>query len=211
MRYWLAGVSDYWEGRHDITAALAAVPAGEPVIAFTHNPDIFPGVQDRVSLTLAGHTHGGQVDLPLVGPPIVPSKFGQRYASGHIVEGGRHLFVGTGTGTSILPVRFRVPPEIRVLVLRSSHHAEVGQMKYRALQLAAVALVVLTTTGCSVLAQIAGESVGVPLESKLIAAKSPPNTLIADDQSTCTVTRGRWEEAEVGDRHLCAWSGQRGL
>jgi predicted MPP superfamily phosphohydrolase len=120
-RFWLAGVSDYWEGRHDVAAALAQVPAGDPVIAFTHNPDIFPEVPGHVALTIAGHTHGGQVDLPLLGPPIVPSKFGQRYASGHVVEDRRHLFVSTGTGTSILPVRFRVPPEITVLVLRSSH------------------------------------------------------------------------------------------
>lgn len=119
-RFWLAGVSDYWEGRHDIAAALAAVPDGEPVIVFTHNPDIFPGVPQRVALTVAGHTHGGQVDLPLIGPPIVPSEFGQRYASGHIMEDGRHLFVSTGIGTSILPVRFRVPPAIFLLTLRSN-------------------------------------------------------------------------------------------
>jgi len=47
----------------------------------------------------------------------VPSRFGQRYAAGHLVEGGRHLYVGTGTGTSILPVRFGVPPEVVVLTL----------------------------------------------------------------------------------------------
>jgi predicted MPP superfamily phosphohydrolase len=69
-------------------------------------------------LTLAGHTHGGQVDLPILGRIWVPSRFGQRYAAGHIVEEGRHLFVTTGVGTSILPVRFRVPPELVMLTLR---------------------------------------------------------------------------------------------
>ncbi len=83
----------------------------------THNPDVFPKVPDRVTLTLAGHTHGGQVRLPLIGPPVVPSQFGQRFAAGHVVEGGRHLFVATGVGTSILPVRFRVPPAVTVLTL----------------------------------------------------------------------------------------------
>ena len=115
---WLAGVSDFWEGRHDVAAALAAVPEREPVIVFTHNPDIFPAVPARVTLTLAGHTHGGQVALPLIGRPIVPSRYGERYAAGHVVEDGRHLFVSTGTGTSILPVRFRVPPELVIVTAR---------------------------------------------------------------------------------------------
>lgn len=83
----------------------------------THNPDVFPDVPRRVTITLAGHTHGGQVRLPFLGRPIVPSRFGQRFAAGHIVEDGRHLFVATGVGTSIVPVRFRVPPAVTVLTL----------------------------------------------------------------------------------------------
>jgi predicted MPP superfamily phosphohydrolase len=115
---WIAGISDLWSGRPDIAAALAAAaPDGVPVILLTHNPDVFPDVPGRVALTLAGHTHGGQVRLPFVGSPIVPSRFHQRFAAGHIVEGGRHLFVATGVGTSILPVRFRVPPAVTVLTV----------------------------------------------------------------------------------------------
>ena len=115
---WAAGLSDLWTGRHDIDAALARVPAdGTPVLLLTHNPDVFPMVPARVTLTLAGHTHGGQVRLPLFGPPIVPSRFGRRFASGHVVEGGRHLYVATGVGTSILPVRFLVPPAVTILNL----------------------------------------------------------------------------------------------
>lgn len=117
--FWLAGISDYWEGRHDITSALSTVTDSAPVIAFTHNPDVFPDVPARVALTIAGHTHGGQVYLPVVGRPVVPSRFGQRYAIGHVVESGRHLFVSPGLGTSIIPVRFLVPPEVSVLVVRS--------------------------------------------------------------------------------------------
>lgn len=71
----------------------------------------------RAALTLAGHTHGGQVALPLFGRPIVPSAYGQRYAAGVIEEGGRVLFVTPGVGTSIIPVRFRVPPEVSVVTL----------------------------------------------------------------------------------------------
>ena len=116
---WVAGISDVWTGRHDIAAALAAVKDdGAPVVLLTHNPDVFPDVPRRVTITLAGHTHGGQVRLPFLGRPIVPSQFGQRFAAGHIVEDGRHLFVATGVGTSILPVRFRVPPAVTVLTLQ---------------------------------------------------------------------------------------------
>jgi predicted MPP superfamily phosphohydrolase len=57
------------------------------------------------------------VRFPFVGSPIVPSRFGQRFAAGHVIEGGRHLFVATGVGTSILPVRFRVPPAVNMLTL----------------------------------------------------------------------------------------------
>jgi predicted MPP superfamily phosphohydrolase len=115
---WIAGISDLWMGRHDINAALAATKDdGAPIVLMTHNPDVFPDVPARVSLTLAGHTHGGQVQLPFLGRPIVPSQFGERYAAGFVTEGGRHLYIATGIGTSILPVRFRVPPSIVVLTI----------------------------------------------------------------------------------------------
>jgi predicted MPP superfamily phosphohydrolase len=117
--FWIAGVADKWTRRPDIARSLAGVDGDDPVILFTHNPDIFPEVPPRVSLTLAGHTHGGQVNLPFIGRPVVPSNFGQRYASGHVVEDGRHLFVGDGIGTSIIPVRFRVPPAVVILTLRA--------------------------------------------------------------------------------------------
>ena len=109
---WLVGISDYLEGAHDLPRAISRVRDAAPVIAFTHNPDIFPSVPARACLTLAGHTHGGQVALPLVGRPIVPSQYGERYAIGHIHEHGKRLFVTSGVGTSIIPVRFRVPPEV---------------------------------------------------------------------------------------------------
>jgi predicted MPP superfamily phosphohydrolase len=114
----VAGISDLWTGRHDVAAALSSVnDDGAPVILLTHNPDVFPAVPDRVSLTLAGHTHGGQVRIPFAGRPIVPSRFGQRFAAGHVMEGGRRMYVATGIGTSILPVRFRVPPTIAILTV----------------------------------------------------------------------------------------------
>lgn len=117
-RLWVVGVSDYWEGPYDIPRALAGVTDDAPVILFTHNPDLFPEVPPRVTLTLAGHTHGGQVNLPVLGRLVVPSNYGTRFAIGWVQEEGRHLFVTPGLGTSILPVRFRVPPEISLLEIR---------------------------------------------------------------------------------------------
>jgi len=116
-RLWFAGLADLKMRRPDIAGALARVPGDEPVIVLTHNPDVFPRVPARVGLTLAGHTHGGQMRLPLVGPLVVPSRFGARYAAGLIEEQGRRLFVTSGIGTSNLPVRLGVPPEIAEITL----------------------------------------------------------------------------------------------
>jgi predicted MPP superfamily phosphohydrolase len=116
--FWLAGIGDFWEGWPDVKGTLENVPPDASVLVLTHNPDVFPDVPDRVALTIAGHTHGGQVRVPLVGRPIVPSSYGERFAIGAVVEDGRHLFVTSGVGTSILPVRFLVPPEISLLELR---------------------------------------------------------------------------------------------
>jgi len=111
----LAGLADVWTDHPDFSVIQNDV-AG-PVIVLTHSPDVFPKIPPFVALTIAGHTHGGQVHLPLLGRPIVPSAFEQRYAAGHIVENGKELFVSTGVGTSIIPVRFRVVPEVTLLRL----------------------------------------------------------------------------------------------
>ena len=116
---WLAGLADLWTRPQYIDETIAQVPQGAPLIALTHNPDIFPQVPSRVNLLLAGHTHGGQVRLPLIGSVVESSKYGERYEAGHVVENGHDLFVTTGIGTSIQPVRFGVPPEIVLLVLKS--------------------------------------------------------------------------------------------
>ena len=114
---WLVGVGDVETGNDDVKAALKNVPIGERALVFSHEPDIFPAVPQWVGLTVAGHTHGGQVSLPLLGSPIVPSRYGQRYVRGLISEEGHQLFVTSGVGTSILPIRFGVTPEIVVLEL----------------------------------------------------------------------------------------------
>jgi uncharacterized protein len=114
----LLGVRDETQRHRSAQKELELALPGMPLLLLTHEPDLFADLDERATLTLAGHTHGGQVDLPLLGRRIVPSRFGSRYAAGHVVENGRHLFVTTGVGTSIVPVRFRVPPEIALLTLR---------------------------------------------------------------------------------------------
>jgi predicted MPP superfamily phosphohydrolase len=116
---WLVGLADLWTRPQHISETLTRVPNGATVIAITHNPDIFPRLPQTVPLLLAAHTHGGQVNFPLFGTPIVPSRFGRKYTAGHVFENGHHMFVTTGIGTSILPVRFRVTPEITILRVNS--------------------------------------------------------------------------------------------
>jgi predicted MPP superfamily phosphohydrolase len=116
---WLVGLADLWTRRQAIADTVAMVPEGAPVIALTHNPDIFPDLPRRMPLLLAGHTHGGQVRLPLIGSVVESSDFGDRYVRGHVFENNHHLFVTTGIGTSIVPVRFGVPPEIVLLTIRA--------------------------------------------------------------------------------------------
>ena len=115
----LVGLADLWTEPQSIEQTVAKVPEGQAMIALTHNPDIFPNVPERVPLLLAGHTHGGQVRFPFIGSVVQSSRFGQRYERGHVFEKNHHLFVTTGIGTSIVPVRFGVTPEIVLLTVRS--------------------------------------------------------------------------------------------
>ena len=137
--FWVAGLGDQWafwprdrrwrgrseipyEGVDDLDGTLRKVSDDGPVILMAHEPDIFPRVPERVSLTLSGHTHGGQVRL-FGFAPIVPSRFGRRYTYGRIEEGGRNLIVSGGLGCSGLPVRFGSPPEVVLLELGSDETA----------------------------------------------------------------------------------------
>lgn len=118
-RFCVAGMADKTRGLPQPVATVRQAPAGASVIALIHNPDLFPGVPASVPLTLAGHTHGGQIALPWLGPLMVPSRHGRRFAHRLVEEHGRLLYVTSGLGTNVLPLRFGVPPEIVVLELRS--------------------------------------------------------------------------------------------
>jgi len=118
-RFWLAGITDFTSAKHDIAKALTKIPKKDPIVVLTHDPDIFYDLPERVSITFSGHTHGGQVSLPFVGTPVVPSRYGDKFSSGLIQEKGKSIFVSPGIGTSIVPVRFGVIPEISVVTLSS--------------------------------------------------------------------------------------------
>ncbi len=121
QRLWLAGLGDqlaHWvapgrfQGVDDLPGTMAKINTDDPVLLLAHEPDIFPKVPQRVALTLAGHTHGGQIRVPFLWRHYVPSRYGARYAYGHVIEDDRHLIVSGGLGTSIIPARLGVPPEI---------------------------------------------------------------------------------------------------
>jgi predicted MPP superfamily phosphohydrolase len=117
---WVAGIAEEESRDPRVGEALEGVPEGEPVIVLAHQPDLFPYVPARAALTVSGHNHGGQVDIPWLRSRVIPSRHGDRYKAGHIVEHGRHLFVSRGIGTSRLPLRFRARPEVPVLRLVGS-------------------------------------------------------------------------------------------
>lgn len=114
----LSGVDDDFTGHDDVRVALDGLAAGVPVILLSHSPDVFPDVPKWVPLTLAGHTHGGQIVLPVLGPLATESRFGRRYVHGLVHENGHDLIVSAGLGTTFLPLRIGIPPEIVEITIR---------------------------------------------------------------------------------------------
>ena len=94
---------------------MALIGTEHPTILLSHSPDIYYDVHEKVELILAGHLHGGQVYLPLIGALIVPSKYGNKFVRGLIAETDNKMIVTKGLGTSILPLRFGAVPEIIVI------------------------------------------------------------------------------------------------
>ena len=126
----LFGLQDHlpinnWEKFSARLKDIAAPSDGQgDLVVLEHSPDVAPKITGNLliskdlKLFLAGHTHGGQINLPILGAPIVPSSYGQKYAKGFVRDPEVDVFVTTGIGTSLLPFRFGVPPEIAVLEIR---------------------------------------------------------------------------------------------
>ena len=123
--FWIVGLGDQmahpvmqgsrhhgFRGVDDLEGALGELTDPAPAVLLAHEPFVFDRVPNRVAVTLCGHTHGGQVNLPLLGPVLANHRYGANRVYGHMVENDRHLVISAGLGTSFMPVRFMRPPEI---------------------------------------------------------------------------------------------------
>lgn len=120
---WIVGLADKTSRKINLADSIAQTEKHQPIILLSHNPDIFPRIPPRVNLTLAGHTHGGQINFWWIQQHFIPSRYGSRYARGHLIENNKHLFVTSGLGTTGVPLRLGIPPEIVILTLISENVA----------------------------------------------------------------------------------------
>ena len=116
---WIAGVDDPFLQKHNLDLALAGTGDAMPRLLLAHAPDIYPGaMQAGVDLVMAGHTHGGQVRLPVLGALFVPGQgFLPQLDYGLISTGSSTMVINGGLGESTLPLRFNNPPEIVLITL----------------------------------------------------------------------------------------------
>ncbi len=125
--FWLIGLGDLLarvpnprrgHGADDLWAAMRAIDDDAPAILLVHEPYFFPWVPDRIALTLAGHMHGGQVNLPILGPPVsLLKRRSGRFIYGEYALSERRMIVSGGLGTSFAPVRILRPPEVVMVKL----------------------------------------------------------------------------------------------
>jgi predicted MPP superfamily phosphohydrolase len=118
QRIWLAGAGDLWEDHRNLDNLFGNVPDADCRILLAHNPDtVDTPYSSRIDLTISGHTHGGQVVIPFIGPPVLPVR-NKNYSSGlkQSIRGSK-VFISKGIGWTIYPVRFNCLPEIAVLEL----------------------------------------------------------------------------------------------
>ena len=115
--FWLAGIADDSSRKPDINLAYQKIGADETVIQFSHDPYVFKQTPKRTIISLAGHTHGGQVNLLPLLPNQTAGRTPPRWSYGFIEEDGKKMVVTSGLGTSILPIRFNRPPEIAVVII----------------------------------------------------------------------------------------------
>jgi uncharacterized protein len=121
----IAGVDDVLEKLDDLETVLEQLPEDGAAILLAHEPDFVrkSAASGRFDLQLSGHSHGGQVVLPLVGPPILPP-LGRKYPNGFYQVNEMQLYTNRGVGTATLRLRINCPPEIAVLTLQSNNQLE---------------------------------------------------------------------------------------
>lgn len=116
LRVW--GIEDLYRNRKVPLDPFALLPEKKNIIAITHNPDSSLQTPEGFAIMFSGHTHGGQLNWPIFGPKAVFND--PRFMDGHAVVDNKHVYVSSGVGTSVIPFRFRVPPEINVITLNSN-------------------------------------------------------------------------------------------
>ncbi|HET7092563.1 MAG TPA: hypothetical protein VFI22_03770, partial [Thermomicrobiales bacterium] len=117
---WLAGIDDVISGRPDPQAAFAGIPAGAAAIALWHEPDYAEQAAARGAFVqLSGHSHGGQVRLPGIGPLVLP-RGGQRFVMGWNDAGGMPIYTTRGVGVYRPPLRLNCPPEVTLITLTTA-------------------------------------------------------------------------------------------
>ena len=120
-RFWLAGLDDGVLGHADYDLTLRGIPANDCTVMLAHEPDLadLTARFKNVVAQLSGHSHGGQVRLPLIGCPFLPT-LAEKYPYGYYRVGGLHLYTNRGIGTIVLPFRFNATPEVTLINIRCS-------------------------------------------------------------------------------------------
>ena len=115
----LIAIDDEFTAHDDVTASFAAANrlSDGPSIVVTHSPDVVPDLPQAVAAIFAGHTHCGQIRLPLIGAPAYMSRYEERFACGDISDSGQRIFVTAGLGTSLVPIRFGAPPDVWLVTI----------------------------------------------------------------------------------------------
>ncbi len=124
---YLVGIEDLMEGQPDLDGSLAGVPQDAPMVLLSHNPDIIEAAAaGRADLILAGHTHGGQIVLPLIGPTYTQTEqLSRGEASGYSRRGKTQVYVHRGLGEGV-PVRFGAPPHVTFIRLLPARRDSAG-------------------------------------------------------------------------------------
>ncbi|MDB5966190.1 MAG: hypothetical protein JWQ72_2690 [Polaromonas sp.] len=108
---WVAGVGDSYSNHADPAGTVARLPKGAQSLVLMHEPGSFLKLPPVTGLVVAGHTHGGQVSLPFFGAPIVPSDGPREWAYGWVRHEANTMYITSGLGVSIFPIRFNMRPE----------------------------------------------------------------------------------------------------
>jgi predicted MPP superfamily phosphohydrolase len=116
----IAGVDDFWEGQTRLDLVLKRLPSTGPAILLAHEPDFadISAATGRFAMQISGHSHGGQIVLPFIGPPVLPH-MGQKYPSGRYQVGSMVQYTNRGVGMSRLQIRINCRPEITTFILKS--------------------------------------------------------------------------------------------